>query len=174
MRIEDFILKSEGTWKSMRSGHSLAFQQFENILSQIKIELCSNKDAEVEEVLSQISTFQGETCLPFKISWYSESDWETDHKSKGSCLLIPFKNNEQSGIFIRSKGYTEPIPTISNYKLLSNEILCIKTKYKQSISEEKIWFISDNVRCRSSVVRTSKGSGILQTSFASEIRTINT
>ena len=29
MTIEQFIAQSEGSWKSMRSGHSLAFQQFE-------------------------------------------------------------------------------------------------------------------------------------------------
>lgn len=38
MDLATFVERSEGTWRSMRSGHSLAFQQFEEVLSQIKIE----------------------------------------------------------------------------------------------------------------------------------------
>ena len=38
MTIEQFIAQSEGSWRSMRSGHSLAFQQFEEVLSEITIE----------------------------------------------------------------------------------------------------------------------------------------
>ena len=37
MQIEEFFLKSVGEWNSMRSSHSLAFQEFEEIRSTIKI-----------------------------------------------------------------------------------------------------------------------------------------
>ena len=37
MNIKEFFLKSVGEWNSMRSGHSLAFQEFEEIRSKIKI-----------------------------------------------------------------------------------------------------------------------------------------
>ena len=37
MNIEEFFLKSVGEWNSMRSGHSLAFQEFEEIRSKVKI-----------------------------------------------------------------------------------------------------------------------------------------
>ncbi|NCY13111.1 MAG: phycobiliprotein lyase, partial [Synechococcaceae bacterium WB8_1A_041] len=47
------------------------------------------------------------------------------------------------------------------------------TKYGQSIAEERIWFVSDNIRCRSSVLKTASGAGVLQTSFSSEVRRIN-
>ena len=52
----------------------------------------------------------------------------------------------------------------------NNGTFVLRTKYDQSIAEERIWFISENVRCRSSVLKTSEGSGILQTSFSSEVR----
>ena len=48
--------------------------------------------------------------------------------------------------------------------------MLLSTEYSQTIAEERIWFLNKNVRCRSSVIRTKKGSGILHTSFASEIR----
>ena len=56
---------------------------------------------------------------------------------------------------------------------LEDDTFILTTQYGQSIAEERIWFVSENVRCRSSVLRTSAGSGILQTSFASEIRRLD-
>ena len=78
-----------------------------------------------------------------------------------------------SGYIIRSIGYTENIPALSKYYFLNDGTFNLQTNYKLSISEERIWFASKNVRCRSSVVYASKALGILQTSFASEIRLIN-
>ena len=62
---------------------------------------------------------------------------------------------------------------ITDYSFSSDGTLVLSTVYGQSIAEERIWFASDNVRCRSSVLKTSEGSGILQTSFASEVRKIS-
>ena len=44
MNIEEFFLKSVGEWNSMRSGHSLAFQEFEEIRSKIKITPANTND----------------------------------------------------------------------------------------------------------------------------------
>ena len=85
-------------------------------------------------------------------------------------LIVPMPKNEKSGILIRSIGYAESIAARSEYKFLDDGTFVLKTKYDQSIAEERIWFISENVRCRSSVLKTSEGSGILQTSFSSEVR----
>ena len=71
---------------------------------------------------------------------------------------------------LRSLGYSERQKVICNYKLLPNDSLELVKEYENSIAEEKILFASKNLRCRSSIIRISGGSGILQTSFASEIR----
>ena len=73
---------------------------------------------------------------------------------------------------IRSIGYTESIQCLSNYEFLTDNTFILKTKYDQSIVEERIWFVSENLRCRSSVIRTSEGSVVIQVSFASEVRQI--
>ena len=93
--------------------------------------------------------------------------------TSGSCLLVPLAINETEGKIIRSVGYAESEFAVSDYKFLEDGTFLLKTQYEQSIAEERIWFVSENVRCRSSVLRTSAGSGILQTSFASEVRRLN-
>jgi phycoerythrin-associated linker protein len=86
--------------------------------------------------------------------------------------LLPVQRSESSGWVVRSVGYAEAEQANSKYEFSSDGTLLLSTTYGQSIAEERIWFASENVRCRSSVVRTSEGSGILQTSFASEVRRI--
>ena len=179
MTIEQFVAQSSGKWRSMRSGHSLAFQQFEEVLSEVVIEELSKEDPGVKQLLESSLAKEQDICSissPFKMEWCAESDWEPDDPSEvssGSCIIVPLAKDKSSGTLIRSLGYAESEAAISEYHFLDDGTFTLTTQYEQSIAEERIWFVSENVRCRSSVLRTSAGSGILQTSFASEVRRIN-
>ena len=178
MTIEQFVAQSSGKWRSMRSGHSLAFQQFEEVLSEVIIEEIDKENTAVKQLLeSSIITNQDEHLVtsPFRMEWCAESDWEPEDPSEvssGSCIIVPLTKDNYSGKLIRSVGYAESEAAISEYQFLDDGTFTLTTQYEQSIAEERIWFVSENVRCRSSVLRTSAGSGILQTSFASEVRRI--
>ena len=179
MTIEQFVAQSSGKWRSMRSGHSLAFQQFEEVLSEVTIEEISKDDSAVKELLESYLANKHNiytVSSPFKMEWCAESDWEPDDPSEvssGSCIIVPLVKDISSGTLIRSVGYAEAEAAISEYNFSNDGTFTLTTNYEQSIAEEKIWFVSENVRCRSSVLRTSAGSGVLQTSFASEVRRIN-
>ena len=179
MTIEQFVAQSSGKWRSMRSGHSLAFQQFEEVLSEVTIEEIDKENTAVKQLLeSSIITNQDDHLVtsPFRMEWCAESDWEPEDPSEvssGSCIIVPLTKDNCSGRLIRSVGYAESEAAISEYHFLDDGTFTLTTQYEQSIAEERIWFVSENVRCRSSVLRTSAGSGILQTSFASEVRRIN-
>ena len=179
MTIEQFVAQSSGKWRSMRSGHSLAFQQFEEVLSEVTIKEISKDDSAVKQLLESSLAKEynwGTISSPFKMEWCAESDWEPDDPSEvssGSCIIVPFAKDNSSGTLIRSVGYAEAEAAISEYNFSNDGTFTLTTNYEQSIAEERIWFVSENVRCRSSVLRTSAGSGVLQTSFASEVRRIN-
>jgi len=173
MNLETFVLRSEGNWRSMRTGHSLAFQQFEDVLSQITIKQLSLDDPQVSELIATFDELEGQPCSPFFMEWRAESDWEPDDPSlvsEGSCVLVPVPMNADEGILLRSVGYAESEQAVGRYCFLSDGTFTLTTRYGQSIAEERIWFVSEHVRCRSSVLRTSEGSGVLQTSFSSEVR----
>ncbi len=175
MEIESFLKRSEGNWISMRSGHSIAFKQFEEIISEIEIKILSKEESRVTSFLDQ-SKFKSEMPIcPFEIKWEGYSNWqeETDNEDmKGYSLLIPIAYSSNTGIILRSMGYAEKIKAISNFNFLSDGTLILTTKYNQTVAEERIWFLNKNTRCRSSVIKSSNTKGILQTSFASEIRRI--
>ena len=176
MNIEEFIKKSEGEWRSMRSGHSMAFQQFEEIVSKIKIKILPKTDKEVIHLLESNNSLNKNIGSPFVINWNSESDWDVTNGSSstnGSSILIPIPESAKEGLILRSLGYAEKIKVSSKYKFLCDGTLILSTKYTQTIAEERIWFASDNVRFRSSVVRSTDSSAILQSSHASELRKLN-
>ena len=178
MDIEQFVAQSIGEWRSMRSGHSLAFQQFEDVLSEISIKAFNDDPNKISELIKASSPpSDSQYQSPFCMEWNAESDWEPDDPSEvssGSCLIVPIPSDETSGKLLRSVGYAEAVAAESDYRFLDDGTFILKTHYDQSIAEERIWFISEHVRCRSSVLKTSAGSGILQASFASEVRKIST
>tara|TARA_Y100001968_G_scaffold206828_1_gene190047 strand:- start:82 stop:615 length:534 start_codon:yes stop_codon:yes gene_type:complete len=175
MQIEQFFLKSVGEWNSMRSGHSLAFQEFEEIRSKIKIIPANIDDNRVIKLLKANLITTNKENKAFLISWETKREWDNENdkeNSSGESILIPLEISKKEGRLIRSVGYTEAIPIISLYKLLDDGTLIISSKYNHIYTEERIWFISNNLRSRSSVTRAINSSAILQTSYASEIRLI--
>jgi len=176
MNIEKFVSKSIGEWDSMRSGHSLAFKQFENIRSKIRISSIEADSSEVSTLISETGIDKS-ISTPFSISWEATSDWEvneTNESSSGFSLLIPIPISSTEGQIIRSLGYAEKTKAISKYKFLSDGTFTLSTVYENTIAEERIWFLSENVRCRTSLLRTANSLGILQASYSSEIRRIKT
>ena len=173
MNIEEFFMMSVGEWNSMRSGHSLAFQEFEDIRSRIKIIPAESNDSRVIKLLEDELLTSYKENKAFIISWEAKSDWGDENKkekSSGESILIPIEVSKKEGKIIRSVGYTEAIKVISLYKLLDDGTLIILSNYNQISTEERIWFVSNNLRSRSSVTRAINSTAILQTSYASEIR----
>ncbi|ABX08269.1 phycobiliprotein lyase [Prochlorococcus marinus] len=173
MNIEQFVAQSLGEWKAMRSSHSLAFKQFEEIISKIIIKPLDINDSNIQELIEDSIYKKEEMVQPFQIEWQAESNWEEDSEQKdmkGSSILIPILRRSKNGIIIRSIGYTEKVRAISYFKFLEDGTMILSTQYNQSTAEERIWFISNSVRCRSSVVRSKDSSAILQTSFSSEVK----
>ncbi len=175
MNIDEFFLKSVGEWNSMRSGHSLAFQEFEEIRSKIKIVPSKSNDSRVIKFLKDNLITANAINKTFLISWEAKSEWNEgnqEEKSSGESILVPIETSKTKGKIIRSVGYTEAIQVVSLYKILDDGTLIIYSEYRHICTEERIWFISNNLRSRSSVTRAIDSLAILQTSYASEIRSI--
>ena len=94
MKIDEFFFKSVGEWNSMRSGHSLAFQEFEEIRSKIKIIPIKPDDTRVIKLLKDNLITPNDINQAYVISWKAKSEWgdETQKKvSAGESILIPLE-----------------------------------------------------------------------------------
>ena len=146
--IKEFIDKSIGEWKSLRSTHTLAFQEFENTNSSLIISYQNIESEEILEIKKRF-TFSKDQSFAIKISWRSISEWTNENKSQASqTILIFVPKDEYTGTLIKDKGYAELIPSSSRYFMEDNKTFNIRSEYNATISEEKIWFLSNNVRSR--------------------------
>ena len=171
--INQFIDKSIGEWKSIRSTHTLAFQEFENSTSKINIKYINSENKKVVEIFKNYELNLNPESIAISIKWQAISDWDDDDISEeDETIMIFLPKDEKSGIVLRNKGYTESVISSSNYLVDEQNNLHIKTIYKSTFSEERISFLSTHVRSRFSTVRNQENKSVMQTSHTSEIRNL--
>jgi len=171
--INQFIDKSIGEWKSIRSSHTLTFQEFENSTSKIYIKHINKKNKKVVEIFKNYKFSLNPESIAISIKWQAISDWEDNDMSEGDeTILIFLPKDKNSGIVLRNKGYTESFISSSNYFVDEQNNLHIKTFYKSTVSEERISFLSTHIRSRFSTIRNQENKSVIQTSHTSEIRNI--
>ena len=171
--INQFIDKSIGEWKSIRSSHTLVFQEFENSTSKIYIKYINKKNKKVVEIFKNNKFSLNLESIAISINWQAISDWDNDDISEGDeTILIFLPKDENSGIVLRNKGYTESFISSSNYFFDEQNNLHIKTIYKSKVSEERISFLSTHIRSRFSTIRNLENNSVIQTSHTSEIRNL--
>ena len=171
--INQFIDESIGEWTSIRSTHTLAFQEFENSTSKIYIKHINSKNKKVIEIFKNYNLNLNIESIAISIKWHAFSDWEEDNMSEGDeTILIFLPKDENSGIVLQNKGYTESFISSSNYFFDEQNNLHIKTIYKSKVSEERISFLSTHIRSRFSTSRNLLNNSIIQTSHTSEIRNL--
>jgi phycoerythrin-associated linker protein len=181
MDIDTFVARSLGRWRSQRSAHHLAFAHFEEIRSMIDIEPLAKDDPAVLALCESQGVDAGAIATPFKMSWEGETDWDEDDVLKGQTILVPvpdFNPNSadpdlaqtHSGKLLRDQGYAETIPAAGQYIIYPDGTFVLTTGYDRAAAEEKIWFASDNLRFRVSLIKTSDGKGVTTASLSSEVR----
>ena len=173
-KINQFIDKSIGEWKSIRSTHTLTFQEFENSTSQIFIKHINSKNKKVVEIFKNNKLSLNLESIAISIEWRASSDWDDDDDidERDETILIFSPKDENSGIVLRNKGYTESFISSSNYFFDEQNNLNIKTFYKSTVSEERICFLSTHIRSRFSTIRNLENNSVIQTSHTSEIRNL--
>jgi len=85
--INQFIDKSLGEWKAIRSSHNLAFQEFENSTSKIYIKHINSKNKKVVEIFNNHKLSLNLESIAISIKWQAISDWEDDELSEGMKLF---------------------------------------------------------------------------------------
>lgn len=175
MDIDTFVARSIGRWRSQRSAHHLAFAHFEEITSMIDIESLAKDDAAVLALCESQGFDPGAIASPFKMSWEGETDWDEDDVLKGQTILVPVPaaDGSPTGKLLRDQGYAETIPAAGDYVLTPEGTFILTTGYDRAAAEEKIWFASDNLRFRVSLIKTSDGKGVTTASLSSEVRMLS-
>ena len=169
MDIVEFFEQSAGRWFSQRTSHHLAFRQSESGKSNIKIEMLPKDAPEVVALCEQYEMDPSLALCGARVTWDGSMEWDED-KHEGSTVLVPIADADQpnQGKLLREMGYAEKAPVAGRYVMGDDQALTLITEYETMYSEERLWFASENLRLRTSILK--RFGGFSMASFCSEIR----
>ncbi len=169
MDIVEFFQLSSGKWFSHRTSHLLAAKQSEGGKSDVYVELLSKTDPDVVQLCNQQAVDPDLALCGARITWNGTITGNTQ-KQSGSTLLVPLANtdNPQEGNLLRQAGKADSTPVQGRYVVGSDEAVTLILDDGTTMSEERVWFASPNLRLRTTVLK--QPDGFSAASFCSEIR----
>jgi phycoerythrin-associated linker protein len=167
MEIMEFFQQCAGKWFSQRTSHALPPQEMEAGKSDLWIDILSADDRAVLE-LCQTSEIDAVGILCGMQTRWEGTVGTASKPDKGSALLVAIADSPHAGKFVRRGNSPAQTPMTGSYTLNTDESLTLIVESETLRSEERLWFVTPNLRERTSVI--THASGASYASFCSEIR----
>lgn len=169
MDIIEFFQHSAGKWFSQRTSQDLAAVKAIAGTTDLWIETLSLSDPEAIALCQQYAVDPTEALCSARIRWESKPTG-SEPKQSGSTLLVALGDGagSQEGQLLRKPANSETLPSVTRYAIGTDDVLTLIAESEQRYTEDRIWFASDNLRLRTSIVKQPDGFSIA--SFYSEIR----
>lgn len=168
-----FFQQSAGKWRSQRTTHHLPFRRAETGSSDITVETLTETDPKIAEIC-QMHSFDPESSVGGSyVTWDGAMQWDKEdenHKGETVFALIPDATNPRAGKLLRERGYAEIMPVAGEYYLDHEDALVLSTEYETMSIYERFWFVTKNVRLRTSTVK--RFGGFNTATFCIEVRDI--
>ena len=170
MDVVEFFERSAGKWRSQRTTHHLAFRRAEVGDSEIEVVYLSSQDPDVEE-LCRFHGVEPELAVGgSRVTWQGTMSWDRDneggHEGKTVFAIVPDPDNPRQGRLLREKGYAEIVPVVGRFHMDETDGLILTTEYETMSSIERFWFVTPQLRLRTSTVK--RFGGFSTASFCSE------
>ena len=171
MDVKEFFELSAGKWFSQKTSHHLTLKQSEHGKSDLVIGILPSDDPQVAQLCQQAGVEIGSVSAAVKYTWKGTSQWDAQPQNaanqQGETIVvsIPATADARYGKLIRTTAAT---PIIAAYTLGDDDALNLVTQDEHQRSEERVWFESNNVRVRTTIVTQASGESLA--SFYSEIR----
>ena len=183
MDIEEFFQLCAGKWFTQRTSHNLVSQKSESDQFTAIAEVVQKDAPEVVSLCQQhkldsacivgglrLSPDKPKTEARSRFSQFlPKSDEDKGIETTTLLVLIADADNLQQGKVLRCNGSQGKLLEPSHYVLGNDDSLTLFTTLDKSRqTEERLWFVSDNLRMRTSLLKQS--DGVCIASFFSEIR----
>ncbi|WP_347239920.1 phycobiliprotein lyase [Oscillatoria sp. FACHB-1406] len=171
MDAMEFFQRSAGRWRSQRTTHHLPFRRAESGGSDIVVETLAADDPKIIEICQMHDVDPSLACGGAFVTWDGAMAWDKegeDHAGSTVFSLIPDPDNPRKGQLLRERGYAEIVPVAGHYEVDDEEGLNLITEYESMSIIERFWFLSPDVRLRSSTVK--RFGGLSTATFCIEAR----
>ncbi|WP_310423294.1 phycobiliprotein lyase [Chamaesiphon sp. VAR_48_metabat_135_sub] len=172
MNVREFFELSAGKWFSQKTSHHLTLKQSEHGKTDLVIEILPNDNPHVIQLCQQVGIDPSLTWGGAKYTWKGTVSWDTQPQNpanqQGETIVvsIPDLPAAHTGRLFRADNGTTP--QVAQYQMGDDDALTLVTKQESICFEERIWFESDNVRLRTTMIAQANGDSLA--SFYSEIR----
>ncbi len=174
MDVKEFFELSAGKWFSQKTSHHLTLKQSEHGKSDLVIDILPSDDPQTIELCQQVGIDPTLAGVSAKYTWKGTMQWDaqsqntTNQQGVAIAILIPDAPGASAGRLFRFADSATTTPAIAQYSLGDDDALNLIAEDRDRRSEERIWFESNNVRLRTTIVTHSSGETLA--SFYSEIR----
>lgn len=174
MKIDpvNFFQQSAGRWNSYRTTHHLAFKRSEIGESNIEVQ---SLEADSPQIIALCEMHQVSPSMAVGgslVSWLGTMAWdksdEENHEGNTVFAIVPDEDNPTKGRLLRERGYAEIVPVVGRFQMDDEGGLVLTTEYDTMSSIERFWFVSPNMRMRTSTVK--RFGGFNSASFCIETR----
>jgi CpeS-like protein len=180
MDIQAFFQLCDGKWISQRTTHQLLEQNNKSGRSDLWGEILEATDGDVVTLCQQLNVDSSQALCGLRLRWSEVAEaYESKFKKKdeGSALMVAIANpsstathpasvEHASGQLLRSLNTAHA--GTGTFSIGADEALTLRFEDADTVSEERIWFASPNLRLRSSSIQ--KDGIVCVTTFCSEIR----
>jgi CpeS-like protein len=182
MDIREFFELSAGKWFSQKTSHHLTLKQSEQGKSDLEIEILPNDNPQILQLCQQAGVDPILVWGGAKYTWQGTVSWDTHPQNSASpqgetiSISVPDRAGSNTGQLFHltntptrfPTGAAAPTVRVARYQMGDDNALTLVTKLEQTQFDERIWFESDNVRLRTTIVTQANGDSLA--SFYSEIR----
>jgi hypothetical protein len=172
MNVMEFFQQSAGQWQSQRTTHHLAFRRDEKGASEIHVEAFA---ADHPQIIALCEMHEVDPKLAIGgayVSWSGSMSWDRDtegpHEGETVFALVPDVEDPSKGRLLRERGYAEVVPVVGRYEIDEEDRLVLTTEYDTMSTLERFWFVSPDMRMRTSTVK--RFGGFSSTTFCTETR----
>jgi hypothetical protein len=156
----DFFEHSAGKWRSQRTTHHLPFRRAEAGGSEIRVETLAADNLKIIEICKMHNVEPYLAIGGAFVSWDGSMAWDKEdenHEGTTVFALIPESENPRKGKLLRERGYAEIVPVAGLYEMDDEDGLILITEYETMSIVERFWFVSANLRLRTSTVQRFGG-----------------
>ncbi len=174
MNVREFFELSAGKWFSQKTSHHLTLKQSESGKSDLVIEILPNDNPQVIQLCQQAGIESSLIWGGAKYTWKGIINWDNQPKNTPNqqgetiAISIPDPWVANTGKLFHTSGGGIRSPQVAQYRMGDDHALTLVTETEHTAAEERVWFESNNVRLRTTIVTQSSGNSLA--AFYSEIR----
>jgi CpeS-like protein len=174
MNVREFFELSAGKWFSQKTSQHLTLKQSEQGKSDLVIEILPPDNPQAIALCQKSGIDPSQIWGGVKYTWKGTVAWDTQPQSSTNrqgesiAIAIADANAANTGKLIHATSGDAGAPRFARYALGDDEALTLITEDENISSEERVWFESNNVRLRTTIVTQPSGESLA--SFYSEIR----